>query len=62
MPQAFSLYPDLSVLENFRFFADMNGVPSEKQKQRILELLKFARLTEFTSRRSENLSGGMQKN
>ena len=61
MPQAFSLYPDLSVLENLRFFADMNGVPSEKQKQRIPELLKFARLTEFTSRRSENLSGGMQK-
>ena len=61
MPQAFSLYPDLSVLENLFFFADMNGVPSEKQKQRVPELLKFARLTEFTSRRSENLSGGMQK-
>jgi ABC-2 type transport system ATP-binding protein len=61
MPQAFSLYPDLSVLENLRFFADMNGVPREKQKQRIPELLDFARLTEFTSRRSENLSGGMRK-
>ena len=46
MPQAFSLYPDLSVLENLRFFADMNGVPREKQKQRISELLDFARLTE----------------
>jgi ABC-2 type transport system ATP-binding protein len=61
MPQAFSLYPDLSVLENLRFFADMNGVRREKQKQRIPELLEFARLTEFTSRRSENLSGGMRK-
>ena len=61
MPQAFSLYPDLSVLENLRFFADMNGVPREKQKQRIPELLEFARLTEFASRRSENLSGGMRK-
>ena len=61
MPQAFSLYPDLSVMENLRFFADMNGVPREKQKQRIAELLEFARLTEFTGRRSENLSGGMRK-
>ena len=61
MPQAFSLSPDLSVMENLRFFADMNGVPREKQKQRIAELLEFARLTEFTGRRSENLSGGMRK-
>lgn len=61
MPQAFSLYPDLSVMENLRFFADINGVPREKQKNRIDELLEFARLTDFTSRRSENLSGGMRK-
>lgn len=61
MPQAFSLYPDLSVMENLRFFADINGVPRGKQKNRIDELLEFARLTDFTSRRSENLSGGMRK-
>jgi len=61
MPQAFSLYPDLSVMENLHFFADMNGVPRAKQKERIDELLDFARLTDFTSRRSENLSGGMRK-
>lgn len=61
MPQAFSLYPDLSVLENLHFFADINGVPGEKQKTRIDELLDFARLTDFTQRRGENLSGGMRK-
>jgi len=61
MPQAFSLYPDLSVMENLRFFADMNGVPRGKQKERIEELLDFARLADFISRRSENLSGGMRK-
>jgi ABC-2 type transport system ATP-binding protein len=61
MPQAFSLYPDLNVMENLRFFADINGVPREKQKARIDELLEFARLTDFTKRRSENLSGGMRK-
>jgi ABC-2 type transport system ATP-binding protein len=61
MPQAFSLYPDLSVMENLKFFADINGVPGSKQKTRIDELLEFARLKEFTTRRSENLSGGMRK-
>jgi ABC-2 type transport system ATP-binding protein len=61
MPQAFSLYPDLSVMENLKFFADINDVPAREQKKRIDELLEFARLTEFTTRRSENLSGGMRK-
>lgn len=61
MPQAFSLYPDLTVMENLKFFADINGVSAQKQKTRIGELLEFARLTEFTARRSENLSGGMRK-
>ena len=61
MPQTFSLYPDLSVMENLHFFADINGVPRGKQKARIDELLEFSRLTDFTTRRSENLSGGMRK-
>ena len=61
MTQGFSLYPDLTVKENLKFFADINGVPAREQKQRIDELLEFARLTEFSTRRSENLSGGMRK-
>ena len=61
MPQSFSLYPDLSVIENLRFFADINGVPRRKQNERIETLLEFARLTDFTTRRSMNLSGGMRK-
>jgi ABC-2 type transport system ATP-binding protein len=36
-------------------------VPRGKQKEHIEELLEFARLTDFISRRSENLSGGMRK-
>ncbi len=61
MPQNFSLYPDLSVLENLNFFADIHAVPRAQRKERIAELLEFARLTEFQSRRSEHLSGGMRK-
>jgi ABC-2 type transport system ATP-binding protein len=61
MPQAFSLYPDLSVIENLNFFADINGMPKARRKGRIAELLEFSRLTDFQSRRSEHLSGGMRK-
>ena len=61
MPQRFSLYGDLTVLENLSFFADLFGVHGAARRQRIEELLGFARLTEFTGRRAAALSGGMQK-
>ena len=61
MPQAFSLYPDLSVEENIRFFAEIHSVSYNKQKERIKELLDFAQLSNFRQRPSENLSGGMRK-
>ncbi len=61
MPQRFALYPDLTVIENLNFFADVFGSPREQRGALIDRLLGFARLTEFKSRRAQNLSGGMQK-
>jgi len=61
MPQRFSLYGDLSVLENLCFFADIFGVRGGERTERIDRLLQFARLSEFRSRRAAHLSGGMQK-
>lgn len=61
MPQRFALYPDLTVVENLDFFADMFGAPRAERREQIERLLRFARLTEFKARRAQNLSGGMQK-
>lgn len=61
MPQNFSLYPDLSVMENLIFFADINGVHGKRRNERIQEMLGFTRLKNFTDRRAANLSGGMKK-
>ncbi len=61
MPQNFSLYADLSVMENLNFFADINHLPKERKKERIQEMLAFSRLERFTDRRAGNLSGGMKK-
>ncbi|OQY33585.1 MAG: hypothetical protein B6I38_03355 [Anaerolineaceae bacterium 4572_5.1] len=61
MPQAFSLYGDLSVIENLNFFANINGVPAERRKKRIDKLLDFARLDRFRKSHSDHLSGGMRK-
>ena len=61
MPQRFALYPDLTVLENLNFFADMFGAPLSERAAQVDRLLGFARLTDFKTRRAQNLSGGMQK-
>ena len=59
--QQFALPADMTVMENMRFFADLHGIPRKLQKSSIAELLKFAGLTEFTSRPAGRLSGGMKK-
>ncbi|RME73472.1 MAG: ABC transporter ATP-binding protein, partial [Verrucomicrobia bacterium] len=44
MSQRFGLYPDLSVTENIRFYADLYGVPRADMHSRIEELLAFTGL------------------
>jgi ABC-2 type transport system ATP-binding protein len=61
MPQNFSLYPDLSVVENLNFFADIHQIPAQRRKARIEEMLAFTRLERFVTRRAGALSGGMKK-
>ncbi len=61
MSQQFSLYGDLSVLENLNFFADIFGIKNKVRKQRIDRLLDFSRMRPFGTRRAAQLSGGRQK-
>ena len=61
MPQRFSLYGDLTVMENLRFFAEIYCVPRDQQQRRASQLLEFARLTPFTGRLAQHLSGGMKQ-
>jgi len=61
MPQQYSLYADLTVAENLRFFADMYFVPSAERKERLKRLYEFSRLGPFADRRAGQLSGGMYK-
>jgi ABC-2 type transport system ATP-binding protein len=59
--QQFSLPPNLTVMENMRFFAGVHLVSPDQQKKRIPELLAFAGLDEFADRLAGKLSGGMKK-
>jgi ABC-2 type transport system ATP-binding protein len=61
MPQKFSLYPDLSVMENFVFFADLFGIAKKERNKRIERMIDFSRLGPFINRRAGKLSGGMKK-
>jgi ABC-2 type transport system ATP-binding protein len=61
MSQRFTLYGDLTVEENIRFFAEIFGIPAQQSGRRTAELLAFAGLELFRRRRAEHLSGGMKQ-
>jgi ABC-2 type transport system ATP-binding protein len=61
MPQRFSLYPDLSVAENLRFYGDIFGVSGSVFGDRAAELLRQFALAPFVARLAGELSGGMKQ-
>ncbi len=61
MAQQFSLYAELTVVENLRFFAELFDVSRRDLADRSERLLNFAGLANFKNRRASQLSGGMQK-
>lgn len=61
LPQRFSLYEELTVLENLRFFAEVRGLKTQEWKPRCIEILQFVGLAEYTDRWAGKLSGGMRQ-
>jgi len=61
MPQQYSLYGDLTVEENLRFYADMYFVSGADRRRRLERLYRFSRLEPYARRRAGQLSGGMYK-
>lgn len=61
LSQRFSLYEDLTVLENIRFFSEVRGLRADEWRPRCMELLEFVGLAEFKDRRAGQLSGGMKQ-
>lgn len=59
MAGRFSLYPDLSVEENLRFFASVFGTTIERERERIEPI--YRQLEPFRDRRAGQLSGGMKQ-
>src|SRR5437868_5937966 len=59
--QRFSLYRDLTVVENFRFFAGAHRVSSRKIEERINQVLSLIDLEAKRDAPAGSLSGGMRQ-
>jgi ABC-2 type transport system ATP-binding protein len=61
LPQRFSMYEELTVIENLRFFAEVRGLSESSWRPRCMQILKFVGLADFINRRAGQLSGGMRQ-
>lgn len=61
MAQRFSLYGNLTVMENLRFFSELFGTDTKGFERSSKRLLTFAGIWQFRHRQARNLSGGMKQ-
>ncbi len=61
MSQKFSLYNDLTVLQNLRFYASAYGLPNQKAEERIQDALIMSGLQGREKSQTKNLSGGWRQ-
>ena len=61
LTQAFSLYPDLTVLENIRYIGDLRRVPPDEIATRGRRYLEMFDMDRFGDRLAARLSGGMKQ-
>ena len=60
-PQEYSLYSDLTVEQNVRFFARLYGMKMEDFEKRLTEVLSILKMEDRRSTVVANLSGGMRR-
>ena len=61
IPQAFTLYGDLTVWENIRLFGALYGAAPREVEEKGREILTFTNLLPFGDRLADALSGGMKR-
>lgn len=61
VPQALAIYEELSAEENLRFFGRMYGLNGRKLKDRVIDCLEIAGLSQRGKERVSKYSGGMKR-
>lgn len=61
LPQEFSLYQDMSVLEIMRYLAALSDIPGKTCRERIPRLLQQVNLWDDRTKKAGKLSGGMKR-
>lgn len=61
MSQQFSLYRDLTVMENLRFYGRIYNVPRAEFRERLEEVIEIVGIGEYRKRLAGHLSGGWKQ-
>jgi len=61
MFQSYALFPHMTVEQNIAFGLKQDGMPRAQIDQRVAEMLKLVKLTQFAKRKPHQLSGGQRQ-
>lgn len=61
MPQNYNIYPGFTARDFLQYMGTLKGVPEEKLKCRIEEVLDFVNLSDVADKKVKTFSGGMKR-
>lgn len=61
MPQDYSVYPGFTAADFLNYMGTLKGIPAERLKVKIPEVLEFVNLSDVADRKVKTFSGGMKR-
>ena len=61
MPQDYSVYPGFTAVDFLNYLGTLKGIPADKLKTKITEVLEFVNLSDVANKKVRTFSGGMKR-